>query len=176
MPEDRFRHEILDGVHVMSPSPDEWHQDAVGRLYLHIQNFLDLNPLGQLFVAPFDVRLSDHDLVVPDLTFVAKARLAILTGSFALGAPDLAVEVLSPSNWRQDLGKKRARYEHLGVGEYWVLDRGPKSAMVFRRQGPVFLPPIVLSAESGDRLTTPLLPGLEIPLSDVYRYSKPEVS
>jgi Uma2 family endonuclease len=169
IPEDLFRHEILDGEHVVSPAPSEAHQDCLGELYLEIGLYLRDHPGGKVLFAPFDVLLSEHDVVEPDLLFVSSARLGILTGKYALGAPDLVVEVLSPSTRRRDLGKKRARYELLGVGEYWILDPQRRTATVLRRQGEAFLPPLHLSAEAGDRLVTPLLPGLEIPLSGLFR-------
>jgi Uma2 family endonuclease len=85
------------------------------------------------------------------------------------GAPDLVVEVLSPSSRRRDLGEKRARYELLGVLEYRAFDTDAETTLVFRRDGDRFLPPILLSAEADDRLTTPLLPGLEISLRKMFR-------
>jgi len=172
MPEDHFRHEILDGVHVVSPPPDVGHQKALGHIYLEISLYLRECPLGEVYFAPLGVRLADHDVVQPDLVYVSNDKFSRITKRYVSGAPDLVAEVLSPSTRRNDLGKKRARYELFGVEEYWVLDREQRTAMVFRRQGSGFLPPIVLSAEAGDRLTTPLLPGLEIPLDDVFRYSK----
>ncbi len=174
MPEDRLRHEILDGVHVVTPAPGGRHQDAASLLYWYIQQHLFQHDLGRVRLAPFDVRLSKHDVLEPDLLFVSSARLANLKDSYLLGAPDLAVEVLSPASRRRDLGKKRARYELFGVGEYWVLDPIPRTALVFRRKGESFLPPVLLSAEAGDRLATQLLPGLEVALDDVFRYSRPD--
>lgn len=115
-----------------------------------------------------DVLLSDHDIVEPDLLFFSRERLELLSDQYAQGAPDLVIEILSPSSRKRDLGTKRARYELLGAGEYWVFDTGAKTALVFRRRGESFLPPVRLSAESDDRLTTPLLPGLAIALRKVF--------
>jgi Uma2 family endonuclease len=120
------------------------------------------------YFAPLGVRLADHDMVEPDLVYVSNERAAAITARYIAGAPDLVVEALSPSTWRRDLGSKRARYELLGVREYWVLDPERGTATVFRRDGSAFLTPVLLSAEAGDRLTTPLLPGLEIPLAQVF--------
>jgi Uma2 family endonuclease len=114
------------------------------------------------------VVLSKHDIVEPDIVFISSNRASIVTAKNAQGAPDLVIEILSPSTRRRDLGEKRARYELLGVLEYWAFDPGPATAQVFRREGDRFLPPILLSAEADDRLTTPLLPGLEISLREVF--------
>jgi len=168
LPEDGRRHEILDGVHIVSPSPGSRHQEVLGSLYLLVGGFVRARQLGRAFFAPLDVVLSEHDIVEPDLLFVAKERLGIVGEENLHGAPDLVVEVLSPSSRRRDLGKKRVRYELLGVQEYWAVDPKAETILVFRRQGDGFLPPVRLSAEAGDRLTSPLLPGLEISPREVF--------
>jgi Uma2 family endonuclease len=168
IPEDGRRHEILDGVHVVSPSPSRDHQRVAFRLARKLADFVDANRLGEVFMAPFDVVLSDHDIVEPDLLFLSSQRANRLTEANVQGAPDLAVEVLSPSTRRRDLGKKLVRYEKLGVSEYWVLDPKAETALVYARADAGYLPPLRLSAEARDRLTTPLLPGFDLPLRDVF--------
>jgi Uma2 family endonuclease len=168
IPEDCQRHEILDGAHVVTAAPTRWHQRLIGRLHVEIQNFLDETDLGELYLSPFDVLLSEHDIVEPDLLFYRSERLGLLSDRYAQGAPDLVIEILSPSSRRRDLGTKRARYELLGVGEYWAFDTDAKTTLVFRRDGDHFLPPVRLSAEADDRLTTPLLPGLVISLRKMF--------
>lgn len=98
---------------------------------------------------------------------VSAAGAAILKDKNVQGAPDLVIEIVSPSTRRRDLSAKRVRYELLGVREYWVLDGERDTATDFRRaeEGEAhFQPPVLLAAEAGDRLTSPLLPGLEIDL------------
>jgi Uma2 family endonuclease len=110
-------------------------------------------------------------IVEPDLLFVSAGRAAILKDKNVQGAPDLAIEILSPSTRRRDLSAKRVRYGLLGVREYWGLDPDRDTATVFRRAegaDSVFEPPVLLSAEAGDRLTSPLLPGLEIELAKLF--------
>lgn len=170
IPEDGRRHEILDGAHVVSPAPTPQHQGLLSDLHLRVGSFVEAHSLGRVFFAPLDVLLSPHDIVEPDLLFVAQDRLEEIIGPLYLdGAPDLVVEVLSPSTRRRDLGKKRARYEKLGVREVWTFDLNNATTQVLRREGDRFLPPVVLSAEAGDVLTTPLLPGLEISLRRLFR-------
>jgi Uma2 family endonuclease len=168
IPEDGRRHEILDGAHVVTPAPTPLHQGVSGAIFVALYTFVRERRLGKVFYAPLDVILSDHDIVEPDILFISSARVGILTDKNAQGAPDLVVEILSPGSWRWDLGRKRARYELLGVLEYWVLDPDGATALLFRRDGECFLSPIRLSAELDERLTTPLLPGLEIPLREVF--------
>jgi Uma2 family endonuclease len=78
-------------------------------------------PLGESFVAPFGVILSEHDVVEPDVLFVSNERRAIVHGS-VYGAPDLVIKVISPSSRRADQVTKRHLYDCFGVREYWVVD------------------------------------------------------
>lgn len=167
-PEDGKRHEILDGEHYVTPAPSLGHQRAVVNLVYLLEDFLRRNPLGQLLPAPFDVVLSQHDLVQPDLLFVSSERAGVLNEKNARGAPDLVIEVLSLSTRRVDEGIKRRRYEHLGVEEYWLVDPQRRTMRVFRRVGSTFGPPLDLAAEAGDVLATPLLAGLRIQVSEIF--------
>lgn len=168
IPEDGSRHEILDGAHVVTPAPTPFHQSVSSATFVALYTLVRERRLGKVFYAPLDVVLSDHDIVEPDILFISAARVGILTDKNAQGAPDLIVEILSPRTRHRDLGEKRACYELLGVLEYWVLDPDTATALLFRRHGDGFLPPIRLSAEADERLTTPLLRGLEIPLREVF--------
>jgi Uma2 family endonuclease len=168
IPEDGLRHEILDGVHVVSPAPSLRHQWVSRGVFRALDSFVAARGLGEVFFAPFDVVLSDHDVVEPDLLFISRERLAILTEANVQGAPDLLVEVLSPGTRRRDLGQKLVRYEKLGVLEYWVVDPKTETALIFRKTGDSFAPPLRLAAEAGDRLATPLLPGFGLPLREVF--------
>jgi Uma2 family endonuclease len=167
-PEDGQRHEILDGEHFVSASPATPHQLVFGAAFSALYVFVKERRLGRILGAPYDVVLSEHDVVVPDILFVSSDRGDIINSKNAQGAPDLVVEILSPSSRRRDKGLKLARYEKLGVVEYWILDPEAASVLVFRREGEVFLPPLHLSAENDERLTTPLLPGLELSLREVF--------
>lgn len=169
IPDDGKRHEILDGVHYVSPAPTVDHQRLGGRLFLKLGTFVNTY-LGEVFYAPTDVVLSPHDIVQPDLLFISTARRSILTKPNVQGAPDLAIEILSDSTRRLDETLKRQRYEQLGVLEYWIVDGRHKAVRTFRRatQRSGFDAPTELTAAAGDILTTPLLPGLEIALSGIF--------
>jgi len=168
-PDDGMRHELIDGEHYETPSPILRHQAISGRLYLAIGGWLRDHPSGQIFYAPLDVILSRFDVVEPDLLYVSNERAtALLSGNWVTGAPDLVVEIGSPGTRRRDETIKRRLYENSNVLEYWVVDPEVDVIRVYRRSGDRFEGPVELSAEAGDVLTTPLLPGLEIPLADVY--------
>jgi len=120
-PDDGQRHEIIDGVHYVTPSPNTYHQVVSRRLQFLLYQAIELTGLGQVFDAPCDVELDEHDIVVPDL-FVVLAENRIITPKKIKGSPDLIVEILSPSTRSRDLDEKRASYEANGVREYWIVD------------------------------------------------------
>jgi Uma2 family endonuclease len=169
-PDDGKRHELIDGEHYVTPSPSIGHQDILGSLHLLIGAYLEVHKIGRVFVAPLDTILSRFDVVEPDLLFISEAREAeLLSGQWVTGAPDLAVEIGSPSTRARDETIKRRLYERTRVLEYWFVD--PEIAMipVYRREGDRFANPSELSRKAGDVLTTPLLPGLEMPLARIFR-------
>ena len=168
LPEDRFRHELIDGQQFMTPSPYTIHQRILVRLLLAFSRFLDGNPLGEALVAPLDVLLSDHDVVEPDLLYTSNERSSIITEKNIQGAPDLVVEVLSRTTGHRDKTVKRELYERFDVLEYWLIDPRTRSAVIYRREGERFEKPEELSGDGPDSLRTPLLPGLEIPLTEVF--------
>jgi len=173
LPYDGKRHEIIDGEHVVTPSPMVRHQDVVGNVHFHIKAFLREHPIGKVFMAPTDVVLSPIDIVVPDLLFISSERRSILTAKNLQGAPDLVLEVLSDSTRRIDEVIKRKLYERFGVVEYWVADPAVDRLRIYRRDGDVFARAVELSAEAGDSLTTRLLPGLAVPLAEIFPPSNP---
>ena len=104
MPDDGRRYELIGGEIVESPSPSQAQQELVLRLVLLLEAFVRAGKLGRIILAPFEVRLSDRDAVQPDILFVSNTRLGILGENHAVGAPDLVIEVLSPSTRARDEG------------------------------------------------------------------------
>jgi Uma2 family endonuclease len=168
-PEDGQRHELIDGEHYVTPAPKLSHQAIVGRLYLAIGNYLAATPIGRVFFAPLDVIFSKFDVVEPDLLYVSNERAPEILRDWVHGAPDLAVEVGSPGTRKRDETIKRTLYERFGVIEYWVVDPEIEVVRVYRRTADRFGRPTELSLEAGDLLTSPLLPGLELPLARIFR-------
>lgn len=174
-PDDGKRHELIDGEHFVTASPNLKHQLIVGQLYRIIGNWLDVHPVGRIVLAPFDVIFSNFDVVEPDLLFISDERARdILTEHGVRGAPDLVVEVTSDSTRRHDETLKLHLYERCGVSEYWVADPVVDVIRVYRRRdGRLERVPDV-SAGAGETLQTPLMPGLVIPLARVFTdYRRP---
>jgi Uma2 family endonuclease len=168
LPEDGKRHELIDGEHFVSPSPNVQHQRVLGRLNAWLRQHAEENRLGEVFFAPLDILFSPHDVVAPDLIFVSNARSAIVERANLRGAPDLLVEVLSPTSHRHDEVRKRGLYERAGVTEYWVVDPEADTVKVYRREGEQYARPLLLSRLDDDALTSPLLPDLRIALAGLF--------
>ena len=167
-PDDGRRHELIDGEHFVTPSPDRRHQEISLRLTVAIANCLRDRPAGRLYEAPLDVILSDFDVVEPDILYVSNERSGIL-GKWVHGAPDLVVEILSPSTRKVDEAIKRRLYDRVDVREYWIVDPELEIVKVYRRdEGRRFPRVAELARETTDALTTPLLPGFSLSLAELF--------
>jgi Uma2 family endonuclease len=169
-PDDGKRHELVDGEHYVTPSPNTKHQTVSSNIFLLIGTWLEAHPIGRVFYAPYDVVFSDFDIVEPDLLYVSNERAAeVITPKHVRGAPELVVEIGSPGTRQRDETIKRRLYERAGVSEYWVVDPETDVVRIYLRSGERFGRAIELSREAGDVLTTPLLPGLDLPLARIFR-------
>lgn len=165
-PDDGNRYEIIGGVLYVSPSPTSRHQVILTQL----ATWLNLHALqhdgGRVIVAPMDVHLSPHDVVQPDVLMVGKDRLAIVQERGIAGAPDLVVEILSPSTMTTDFIRKAGLYAQYGVREYWIVDPEGETVVVQTLEGDRYV--YVNEFGKDDTLTSPLLPGLALDLSHVF--------
>jgi Uma2 family endonuclease len=168
-PDDGKRHELIDGEHYVTPSPSRKHQAISWNLTIIIGSYLESHPVGRAFAAPFDVVFSNFDVVEPDLLFISNARLEALTSKNVQGAPNLVVEIGSPSTRRRDEIIKRKLYERFGVEEYWVIDPEIETIAVYRRVGESYQRVLELAVERHDTLATPLLPHLTLPLQQIFK-------
>jgi Uma2 family endonuclease len=166
LPEGPPYFQLIDGDLYLSPSPRRYHQKLILRLAVILQSYLDGHPLGEIYVAPSDVVFTKDTILNPDIYFVSRERMSILTEQGAEGAPDLVVEVLSPSTARLDLGRKREIYAESGVGEMWVVSPKTQSVEVYRFAEKADKPATVLGME--DHLETPLFPDLAIRISELF--------
>jgi Uma2 family endonuclease len=164
------RYQLLDGELLVAPSPTRKHQTISGQLYLTMTQFVTQSQLGQVWYAPLDVILSNHDVVQPDILFVSNARANILTEANVQGAPDLVVEILSPATAQHDREYKRTLYSRHGVREYWLVDPEENMVEVWTDRDSESGTGLVLAAayQRGDTLASPLLEGLNIPLEALF--------
>lgn len=173
LPESDERYELIDGELYMAPTPIPEHQDFLAELFTMIRAFVRENRLGRAYIAPLAVALSGHVVLQPDMMFISNARLSIIRwGQYIQGAPDLVVEVLSPSTTRRDRTVKRDLYARHGAREYWIADIVARTIEVHVAQGGsgAFLPAVVYG--EGDVVKSPLLPNLEIDVSGVFESAR----
>ena len=169
IPNDGKRYEVIHGELFMSPSPVFRHQRISFNLNKQVGVFIEESDLGYMLFAPMDVLLSEHNVVQPDLLFISNDRASIITEKNIQGAPDLLIEILSEGNRRHDEVVKRKLYESHGVQEYWVIDPVLETVKVYQLEEARYAKAIELSVEQGDVLTSPLLPGFECALVDVFK-------
>lgn len=123
-------YQLIDGSLIMAPAPATRHQIVHARLFLALAELVTRHELGQVMSAPVDVKLSESDVLQPDLVFVSEARLDVIGEQAIDGAPDLVMEVLSPSTAHHDLTTKKRLYEVHGVQEYWIIDPDSRTVEV----------------------------------------------
>jgi Uma2 family endonuclease len=165
LPEDR-RAEIIEGELFMTPVPTPYHQRIALEIASALRAHVRSHALGEVFIAPCDVKLSDSDVVQPDILFISKDRLSIIEEKYISAAPDLIVEILSPATAERDQTLKRKLYERSGVRELWIASPEARTIEVLSNAGSGFRREAIYG--SGDRLRSPLFPGLEIAIAEVF--------
>ena len=116
------RVQLIENNLIMSPAPLFVHQEVLMEIIFHLQSFIRQNELGKIVVAPIDVYLDKKDAFQPDIIFISKERLNIIRKNGIYGAPDMIIEILSPSTAKYDLKEKKDVYERYGVKEYWTVE------------------------------------------------------
>ena len=121
LPDDGQQYEIVNGVLLMAPAPTPEHQSITVRIAYYLFPHIDLAGIGKLFTAPIDVDLGPKNMFQPDLVVILNAHLSRLAAKKIIGAPDLAVEVASPSTETYDRLTKYGQYAQAGIAEYWIV-------------------------------------------------------
>ena len=170
--DDRRKMELDEGALYLMAKPRLVHQFFQSRLSMHFETYLDefAEPPADVF-ADIIVALSleRRILLAPDLTVVLKGGAATVTDLMVVGTPDIVIEILS-SDRSRDLVRKRRLYAEAGVPEYWIFDPVDDTAALLRLRDGAYAQRALLTA--ADTLTTPLLPGLAIPLAGVFRHRR----
>ncbi len=121
-PVDGKHYEIIGGELFVAASPSVAHQRLLLRVYHDFFQTLQVSGWGEIFLAPLDVRLSDSDVVEPDLIAVSAGNRAIIKETHLSGVPDIVLEVISYHNRRYDEATKLALYASFGIPEFWLAD------------------------------------------------------
>ena len=159
LPDDGNRYELISGALYVSTAPDLIHQRTAGRIHTAFAKYLEQQPIGEILFGP-GVILSDYDGVIPDLVYLSNERRdQIATGARIYGAPNLAIEILSPGkqNIKRDREIKLKLYAKFGVDEYWIVDTRKRAVEVYRREAETLK--IFTTFVSDETITIPLLPG-----------------
>jgi len=165
-PDDGKRYEILDGDLAVTPSPITNHQRVSRDLEFILHAYVKERGLGEVFYAPIDVILDKHTIVVPDIVYVSAARAHLVQKHGIVGAPDLLVEILSPSTKHRDRGVKAKLYARFGVDEYWIVDPDERVLTRFSLREDRYVE--VSRHTDDDVVSTPLFPELAIQLEKVW--------
>ncbi|MGB8170848.1 MAG: Uma2 family endonuclease [Chthoniobacteraceae bacterium] len=160
------RYEIYDGRLIpMAPSPNTYHQRLVGRLHLLLANFVQAHQLGEVFLAPYDVVMAEDNTAQPDLLFIAEENAGIVQ-NWVFGAPDLVVEILSPSSICRDRYEKQEQYARFGVKEYWIIDPANHSLEILALEDKRFV--VHSSAAETGEATSRVLAGLTVDVTQLF--------
>lgn len=165
-PEDGNRYEVIDGGLYVTPPPVWQHQHASDTLFGYLWQHIHPRRLGKIVTAPIGVVLDSENGIQPDLVYVSRERMDIITESGIKGVPDLVVEVLSPSTRARDRGIKMRRYAGAGVPHYWIVDPRTRAVEEYALTEAGYSR-VGLSG-TGDVFRPALFPGLGIPVDDLW--------
>lgn len=166
LPETGPRYQLIEGDLEMAPAPNRYHQDISRNLEYILLDYLEENPIGKLYDAPFDVYLDRHNVFQPDILFVSNARRSILTDAGAEGAPDFVVEILSPSTTDLDRISKHRVYARSGVQELWIIDPERKHIEIYLLSKDAAAPAAVYGEK--DQFESAFFPGLRFNSAKIF--------
>jgi Uma2 family endonuclease len=166
LPNDRNRYEILEGELTVTPAPSTKHQTASGNLFVLIAHYIKDRDLGRLFYAPIDLILESTSVLQPDLLFVSKAREGIITEKAIEGAPDLVIEILSPTTSRTDRVTKAQIYSRHAVPAYWIVDPEQEAIEIYLLEADGYRLAVILQGTTPT--IAPPFTELEIAAKDIF--------
>ncbi len=170
LPDDGRRYEVIRGCLYVSPAPNWHHQYTVAQLVYFFISFVKERRLGVVLGAPFDIRLPERiaDPVQPDVLFIRRENQLKSDAPRFDGIPDLAVEVLSPGNWRYDRNTKLSAYRDAGIPETWLVDPAARTVEVFVLDAAQ--PQYVLRERRivGETVGSAVLPGLQLEVAELF--------
>ena len=166
LPETGPRYQVIEGDLIMTPAPTTLHQRISANIeYSLRQHILQIGE-GEVFDAPVDVILSDTDVVQPDILWLQSKNRTMVKKEGIFGAPDLVIEIISPSTEAQDRGVKRKLYAKYGVKELWLVD-GHKRKIEIYSIGNRFEVPIA-EVEGNRPISSLLLPSFKPSISEFF--------
>ena len=167
LPEDGNRYEVIGGELIMTAAPLIDHQRISANLQFILETYIRANKWGKLFDAPVEVFLGEEEVVQPDIVCISKGRLQTIARKNIMGAPDLVVEILSPSTARYDRVLKMNAYAKHQVPHYWIVDPDARTLEAFELEKGAYR---LGAAHAEDETFQPsLFPNLTISLSELWQ-------
>ena len=166
LPNDRNIYEIIEGELHMTPAPTPKHQKVSLNLAYFIKKHIENHPIGEIIVAPIDVLLNPQTVVQPDILFISKDNLAIITDKHIQGPPDLVIEISSPGTIQKDRILKVRTYAKFGVKHLWLVDPDNQTLEAFELDKETYRLVKCLTGE--EVFNPPLFPDLSIPLKELW--------
>lgn len=157
--------QLIKGEIIMTPSPTPMHQNISIELAVLLRNYVKNNNLGYILTAPLDVFLTEKDVFQPDIIFISNDKKEMIKNKIK-GAPELVVEILSPSNAYYDLSHKKNIYEETGVKEFWVVDPVEKTVEIFENVNGTFI--TISKAKTKGVINSKILPGLKVEIEKLF--------
>jgi Uma2 family endonuclease len=168
LPEDGYIHEVVDGELVMSPKNDPYHGDICAELSMALRSFAKEHKLGRVWDSSTGFWMDNRNCRAPDVSFVSNERLQAVgykpkARKFFPGAPDLAVEVLSPNNTRAEIDERLRDFFASGTQIAWIINPDTECVEICRA------PDRRKLVGSGAELDGEhLLPGFRYPIADLF--------
>ncbi|MBE0427362.1 MAG: Uma2 family endonuclease [Nitrospirae bacterium] len=159
-------YQLIEGEFIMTPAPNPLHQIISANLFKKVSRFIDEKGIGITLYSPVDVYLGEKDAYQPDIVFINKERIGIIKEDGIYGAPDLIIEILSPSTAYYDIKKKYRVYERYDVKEYWIVDPDMRGVEVFLNDKGEFS--LFLKVYEKGSIKSNLIKGLELSMDEVF--------
>ncbi len=166
LPNDGKRYEILEGELAVTPAPALKHQISAAKVFKIVSRHVDENKLGIVLFAPVDLILDSSSILQPDLLFVSNARQNILTEKGLFSAPDLVIEILSPTTTRNDRVTKAQIYARHKVPAYWIADPEQETLEIYLLDGDSFR--LVATLQGDTLMSVPPFTDLKFAAKDIF--------
>lgn len=166
LPDDRNRYEILEGELAVTPAPNLNHQDISRNLEFILFSHIKKKSLGKIYDAPVDVILSDNNIVQPDIVFISNESTHMLTKRGVEGAPDLVIEISSPTTQKYDKIIKFQIYARFSVKYYWIIEPEKKVIEEYMLRNEVYN--LQNRITDKDVFTPLIFPDLHMDLSEIW--------
>ncbi|MBB3058932.1 Uma2 family endonuclease [Mucilaginibacter gotjawali] len=159
--------QLINNELIMSPSPNPFHQAIVARLSKIMLIFLESQQKEAYTAGSMDVVFDENNIFQPDFLYVSEERVGEIIKNRVEGAPDMAIEILSPSNAYYDLIQKKEVYEKYGVKEYIIFDPIAKNASLYALKDGIYY--LHQKAQQNEMLHSLVIPGFSFDLSYIFK-------